>query len=125
MFFNFFRNAKMMSESFRKEEYNTQDEQTLAKITYSFIKDNPSTMVDIEIQEYNEESINALAHIVSTIGEENIYLDTLEIIENAMIKNNKENYFFKLIAELSKNTRLHNGNTNELDNPCIKPSDML
>lgn len=130
MFFNFFRNSKIISESIKSQNKDNSIEENnlLARITYSFSRDSLSPIVDVEIKEYNEECIQALSRIVSTIAEENAYLETVDIIQSAMLKDKKENYFIELISNLTSNAKtkiikIHDNN--ELDQPCIKPSDML
>ena len=122
MLFNFFKGLE------KKEENVINQEKLLARVTYSFLSDSTSPIIDVELDEYNDECVKALSNIVSTIGEEGAYLETVNIIKNSMISDKQESYFIELVTNLTRKSRkkiIDVHNNNELDQPCIKPSEML
>lgn len=122
MLFNFFKGLE------KKEENVINQEKLLARVTYSFLSDSTSPIIDVELDEYNDECVKALSNIVSTIGEESAYLETVNIIKNSMISDKQESYFIELVTNLTRKSRkkiIDVHNNNELDQPCIKPSEML
>ena len=122
MLLNFFKGLE------KKEENVINQEKLLARVTYSFLSDSTSPIIDVELDEYNDECVKALSNIVSTIGEESAYLETVNIIKNSMISDKQESYFIELVTNLTRKSRkkiIDAHNNNELDQPCIKPSEML
>lgn len=121
MLFNFFKGVET------KEEI-VDEAKLLARVTYSFLSDSTSPIIDVELDEYNDECVKALSNIVSAIGEESAYLETVNIIKNAMVSDQEESYFIELVTNLTRKSRrkiIDAHNNNELDQPCIKPSEML
>ncbi len=122
MLFNFFKGLE------KKEENVIDQEKLLARVTYSFLSDSTTPIIDVELDEYDDQCVQALSNIVSTIGEESAYLQTIEIIKNAMVSDQQESYFIELVTNLTSKSRrkiIDAHNNNELDQPCIKPSEML
>lgn len=129
MFFNMFKDNRLsMSMQPTPEETQGSEKKIIARITYSFYQDDKSPIIDVELDEYNDECIKALSNIVNTIGEERAYLETIEIIRNAMFTDNQEDWFITLVGNLThkaKEKMINAHHDSQIDKPCIQPSDML
>jgi hypothetical protein len=119
MLFNFFS---------KKEEQIEESDDTLAAITYLIKRNDNRTLIDIELKEYNYESIEALSSLLDVLSSDTSYVETINMIKNALINDGEEELLLKLftnIGQQAKNKVINSQQENIKDEPCIKPSDML
>jgi hypothetical protein len=117
MLFDFFKSKKKEGD---------KDDDILAKISYIITENSESTIVDVELKEYNDECIQSLCNIVDILANEKSTSDTVEIIKNAMIEDGKQDSLVKFFSYLDLKTKTRLLKINEDDNePCIKPSEVF
>lgn len=123
--FNFFNKTNI-----NKEEPKNDKEDVVASISY-FVKRNGPVIVDVAVEDYNEESMNALFSILDVLCQDQCYVETVTVIRNSLAKENKDDLLVLLISHLGKQMIKEGGNKISTHNeslrsqPCIKPSDML
>lgn len=118
MLFDFFKN--------KNEEKKEADGDILARVSYIITKDSDSTIVDVELSEYNDECIRSLSDIIDVLSQDKAISDTIDIIKNAMSVDGKSDSLIKFFSYLDISTKtkllnLHKDN----DEPCIKPSEVF
>ncbi len=99
-----------------------------ASITYSV--DNTGEMfVDVNMEDFNDQSINGLSTIISMLSTIKCTLITLEMIKNAFAEEEKFEEYIELITQVTlKNEAVATSDKSDEDSkeePYIKPSDML
>ena len=119
MLFDFLKN--------KKTDNNTnEDNDILARISYIITKNSDSTIVDVELNEYNTECIQALCDIIAVLSEDKFLSDTVDIIKNAMLADNKQDSLIKFFSYLDIQTKNKLLNTHKhKEEPCIKPSEVF
>lgn len=123
---------KTLIDKFFTKEHNTKHiedlELDLVRIAY-FISSNDSTpSIDIELREYDDESIDALCKLLNILASDTFFLETIEMIRKGLLSNGREDLLIKIyskIAAKSGEKILNSHRENHKDEPCIKPSDML
>lgn len=120
----------MLFNFFKKTDDNLENSPNdiLASITYIATKDSDAPIVDVEMKDYNDESIKALCSILDILAYDKSLIETVEIIKNAMINDGHEENLIKIFSHISKNTKskmLQTYKNVEEDSPCIKPSEVF
>ena len=109
----------------KKRKLKKKDLHSYASITYSVTEDM-NTMIDIDIDDYDKKSMDALCHILATLSNEQCFLETFEILKNAIIESGNEKLLVYLVTQLqvsiSENKALY---PSKNEQPCVKPSDMM
>jgi hypothetical protein len=121
MLFNFFKKKP-------DNEKTSEPNEVLAKISYIVFKDSDSTVVDVELEDYSDESIESLCYIIDTLAEDRAILETMNIVKNALVEEGREDCLIKIFNLISKDTKakIINGHKDsKADEPCIKPSDVF
>ena len=121
MLFNFFKKKP-------DNEKTSEPNEVLAKISYIVFKDSDSTVVDVELEDYSDESIESLCYIIDTLAEDRAILETMNIVKNALVEKGREDCLIKIFNLIIKETKakIINGHKDsKADEPCIKPSDVF
>jgi hypothetical protein len=121
MLFNFFKKKP-------DNEKTSEPNKVLAKINYIVFKDSDSTVVDVELEDYSDESIKSLCYIIDTLAEDRAILETMNIVKNALVEEGREDCLIKIFNHISKDTKakIINGHKDsKADEPCIKPSEVF
>jgi uncharacterized protein YprB with RNaseH-like and TPR domain len=116
----------MLSRFFKKQK--TEENKSIAKLSYIVNNNSKSPILDIELQDYDDQSIEALCNIIDILASDKFIVETVEIIKNALVNDGKEDYLLKVFSGLSKNTKskmLNSYREKEYDEPCIRPSDAF
>lgn len=116
----------MLSKFFKKEPI--ENNQPIAKLSYIVTNNSESPIVDVELQDYDDESIEALCNIIDVLSSDKSIVETVEIIKNSLVNRGKEEYLIKLFSRLgthAKSKIINSYKEKEYDEPCIKPSDAL
>ena len=121
----------MLFNFFKKKPDNEQipeSNEILAKISYIVFKDSDSTIVDVELEDYSDESIESLCYIIDTLAEDRAMLETMNIVKNALVEEGREDCLIKIFNLMNKDTKakIMNGHKDsKADEPCIKPSEVF
>jgi hypothetical protein len=103
------------------------EENGIVAITFYVDKDTVP-FVDIVLEEYDENTLNSLCKLLDVLNGENCYLQVIDIIKNAMLKDGEEEKLIRILSHISqqKQSKLERYAKDKLkDEPCIKPSDMM
>jgi len=124
---------KALKNLFIKQETPPDEEfdgpQYESSICYACNEDG-EIFVDVDIKDYNEQTINNFARILCGISSFNFHIETLNIIKNGFIENDRIDLFQNLLNEILKISKeevfaYQDKLGKENEEPCIKPSDML
>jgi hypothetical protein len=123
MFYNFF-----FKKSEVKQEEIINDSDVLASISYSIKRDSDSPVIDIELNDYDDDSAQAMCKLLDTLSQDKCYIETVNMIKLGLIQDAQEDFLIKIFIHLGSNSKnkivqLHQHNIK--DEPCIKPSDVL
>lgn len=122
MLFNFFkRNGTATSNS-------TDEPQPVACIKYVIMDNNTSPIVDVEIKDYDTESMKGLCQILDTLASNRLLIETVEIIKNGMISEGQADQLITIFSHLEKRTRekmIKGYDVSDEETPCIKPSEAF
>ena len=124
MFFNFFKKESTHTDL----KTDSKEEEVLASVTYLVKKGSDSVIIDIEMNDYDDESASAICSIIDILSEDFTYAETINMIQTALLGDGQENLILKIFTHISQHSRnkiLKIKNDSKKDEPCIKPSDML
>ena len=124
---------KILSKFFKKQKL---DDNHIAKVAYVMSKGEDSPTVDIVIEDYSGESLNALVKILQTVHSDGCLVETVNIIIDNLISQGKEEEIVELCMKLGSSfwnntaaaveqAKEQKKIENKEEEPCIKPSDML
>jgi len=120
--FNF---LKLFKKPVEEEQQPVDD--VYASITY-FVGSDEVPRVDIQIKDYEQETISSLIDLLLTLGSEDFYFDTLEMIKEGFVQEDREDLFHVIAARIALAALADDAirdDENEEDQPCIPPSDVL
>lgn len=90
-----------------------------AVVVYYITKDG-ETCVDVEISNYEDSTMENFYQLLSTIGQDGIFIETLEIVRQGFVDAGREDLFLKLATKVSLEFLQKSP-----EEPCLKPSDVL
>lgn len=117
-----------MFKFFQKKPLEEDKEDNLASISYIIKKDAKTAYVDIELKDYEEESIDALCQLLDILGSDLFYFDTINMVKSSLMQENKHDALIKILTRMNSKIRdkIYNSITDsDKDEPCIKPSEMF
>jgi hypothetical protein len=121
--FNF---LKLFKKKPVEEELRPADDIN-ASITY-LVGGDGVPRIDVQIKDYEQETISNLIDLLITLGSEDFYFDTLEMVKDGFVQEGREDVFHIIATQIAL-TALADGairdDENEEDQPCIPPSDVL
>jgi len=112
--FNFFRNSKKENKS------------KLASITY-YIDDNSNMKIDIQIEDYEEDSINALTTLLKALATDLFFVETVNFVKQGLVKDNREDILMRVLLPITPEVNekfLSVSKISKSEKPCVKPSDL-
>lgn len=118
--FNFFK-AK-------PKEEKLDDEDISAAVHYIIKKGSNQAIIDVEMHDYDDESVQSLCSLLEILGNDLFYIDTINMIKGSLLEEKREDILIKIFTKINTNirTKLLNAHADKTkDEPCIKPSDML
>jgi len=119
--FDFLKNKQ--SES--TEE--TAEDDAIASITYK-IGTNNVVYIDVGVEDYDIETVEALCRILDVLSEDSAYIQTIETLkkgfEEVKAKDALDLIYEHIGKQVSKKV-VNNVKEYMKDQPCIKPSQML
>lgn len=113
-------------KSYKKEEQEKKID-SIATISYKIGSDN-IVEVDIQVEDYDTNSVSQLCKILDVLSSDSFYMKTLEIIKAGFIKENQQdslNQIYNHIGNQVSEKIINSINENKKHQPCIKPSQML
>lgn len=121
---------KLFRSKDKTEEELTQyfDESKIAGVTY-FVDIHGKVQVDIELFDYNNESIDGLSKVLQVLSMDNCYMKTFEMVQQNLTAENQEVAMLRLYDNVAsqpvteKSVKVYVDKKQE--RPCIRPSDML
>ena len=96
----------------------------MACISY-YITDEGITYVDVEMADYDDDSITLLSSLVSGIHSGLYMGDTLSMLRNGLVKAGKPELYIALVSKLSSVFLSGDSDSESVDEPFIKPSEVL
>lgn len=106
---------------------NEKERNTVARLEYA-IDSSGEIFIDMAIDDYSLATINSFASLLVNIPTVNFQLQTLEIVQEAFIQENKNSELNILIAEILKRQKILDIEQEEMyneDDPMIKPTDLI
>jgi len=108
----------------------------VAQVTFGVSEDDSVPTLDILIEDYSDETLDALAKILFTIQSPTCMLETLNVVIENLRANDQDKAAIALCMKLGTDfltatpqTFINNLATqtqeSQTEEPCIKPSDML
>ena len=90
-----------------------------AVIVY-YVTKNGDTCVDVEIDDYEDSTMENFYQLLSTLGQDEIFVDTLEIVRQGFAQAGREDMFVTLATKVSREFL-----PKSPEEPCLKPSEVL
>jgi len=121
MLFNFLK---------KKTDNKINEELIDASITYYIKRDSKSPVLNIEINNYDDQSIDALCKLLDLLNTESCYVETVEMIKNSLINDKREDILIKILTHVERSVinkllKVKAYEKKIKEEPCIKPSDMI
>lgn len=116
-----------MFNFFKKKTEDVSDE-IIASVTYLIKRDKSGPIIDVQLGDNDDESVEALCSILDILGNDMFYLDTINMIKVLLTQSHQEELLIKILTRISDDVRkkiLDSKERTPKDEPCIKPSDML
>lgn len=121
--FNFFK--KKIDKIDKIEEI--VDNPPIVSITYN-INHNLETNVDIAMDDYGPESIDAMCRLLDTLSNDRFYIETVNMLKQGLINDDQQEVLLTILTHVGQQARykiIQSSKDSIKDEPCIKPSDML
>lgn len=110
-----------------EEEYQPKEQdQTTAAITYYYDASTEEIKIDVAVKDYNPEIIDDLCKILNVLSNDKAYIETVNIIQ-MNLSDNKDclTRFLINVSKQANKTFLNKLEDVVMNQPCIRPSDML
>lgn len=116
-----------MFNLFKKHKTTTTEPPTtLAAITY-YIDQDLDLKIDINLKDYDDQSINALSIILKTLANDLFFIETVQFLKTGLSEEQREDLIVKVLMPIAIdiNQKMTKINSEVKKNkPCIKPSDL-
>jgi hypothetical protein len=124
MLFDFLKKKEKEPEILAEDGPNV-----LASVTFVVLdNDLDSPILDVQMQDYSEESIKSLCRILDILASDQSVVEAIDIIKEAMINDGNGDHIMKVFSQISPSTKMKmlKGLGVDADNePCIKPSEIF
>lgn len=116
--FNIFKN--------RKEEPE-ETERELASIKFHIEDQSSNIKMSINIDDYSEECIEALARIIIALPQDQTSTEVLSIVQSFLMKAERSDMIHLLVAHLTEKLTMSGVavSSKKEQAPCIKPSELM
>lgn len=97
-------------------------------MSYVVKRNSNGPLIDIELNDYNDESIGALCLILDILGNDMSYIDTINMIKECFLRENRHDLLVKVFSKINPNIKskiLNIRKDKVKDEPYIKPSEMF
>lgn len=112
----------------KKSELHEDNREVLASITYLVKRDTKDVMIDVQIDDFDEASTDALGSILEVLGQDMCYIDTVNIIKELFTKQDKHTLLISIFSKMEQAIRekiIASAKNRLKDEPFIKPSEMF
>lgn len=117
-----------MFKFFSTKKIEEPIDDTLASISYVVKRGKDSPYIDVLIHDYDDECIEALCSLLSVLGDDMFFIDTVNIIKALLLEQNRTDILVKIISQIHTQIRNKGNKIKEnqvKDYPCVKPSEMF
>lgn len=116
--FNFFH------KKISKSQPETQENDIVASISYIIKKNHASPLIDIELMNYNPETIKGFISLLDILGDDRFYIDTINIVKTLLIQENRHDLLIEIFSKIHDKFKARSSSVQNTK-PCIKPSEMF
>lgn len=97
----------MLFEFFKRKDAQPpeEDDEMSASISYYMKPDGSGPYINIQLSDYDDDSIAGLCELLDTLAQESCYVETIEMIKSSLIKDNQEDLLIKIFAHISRQVR--------------------
>lgn len=121
------------SNDSKSDEPEKSKSDNLGSITYYFKSSDDDTYLDIQLGDFEEDTLNKFAKIVSGLSSIRFQLETLQMIKGCFEESGDEDIFNEIVAKMIRYTEEEAYQVEQInkeskvreDQPWIKPSDMI
>jgi hypothetical protein len=121
--FNFFKKQKPDVQP-KKEENKADTPDIVAAVTY-YMTSEGQAFVDVEMKEFNDASTITMAALLSGINTGLYSHDTLEMLRNGLLEEDRTDLYLLLITKLASVFADSTKDEGDEDEPLISPSEVL
>ena len=121
--FNFFKKQKPDVQP-KKEENKADTPDIVAAVTY-YMTSEGQAFVDVEMIEFNDASTITMAALLSGINTGLYSHDTLEMLRNGLLEEDRTDLYLLLITKLASVFADSTKDEGDEDEPLISPSEVL
>lgn len=121
--FNFFKKQKPDVQP-EKEEDKADTPDIVAAVTY-YMTSEGQAFVDVEMKEFNDASTITMAALLSGINTGLYSHDTLEMLRNGLLEEDRTDLYLLLITKLASVFADSTKDEGDEDEPLISPSEVL
>jgi len=121
--FNFFKKQKPDVQP-KKEEDKADTPDIVAAVTY-YMTSEGQAFVDVEMKEFNDASTITMAALLSGINTGLYSHDTLEMLRNGLLEEDRTDLYLLLITKLASVFADSTKDEGDEDEPLISPSKVL
>jgi hypothetical protein len=125
MFNKFFNTETEVKEN---EYHPNQQDQTTAAITYYYDPVDKDIKIDVAVKDYSEQSIDDLCKILDVLSNDKAYIETVSIIRTSLSGNENKGSLTRFLINIGQQANKTFMNKLEevvMNQPCVRPSDML
>jgi fructose 1,6-bisphosphatase len=128
--FNFFKKDKKAEQIEQIEEIDIDKTENAPLVTIAYnINSNLEASIDILMDDYKAESINAMCKLLDTLSNDGFYIETVNMLKQGLINDDQPEVLLTILTHVGQQARYKilqsNRKDSTKDEPCIKPSDML
>jgi hypothetical protein len=119
--FNFFKKTDQSDG-----DDNSKKEKLASIEFYIQDPDDPKPRVSINIDDYDEDSVNSLCKIVNVLADDTLVLETYNIIQTFLLQEEREDILLKVLTNISQQKTIKSKfkNADRSSEPYIKPSEL-
>ena len=106
------------------------EEDLIAALSFTVDKSG-EIFLDIQVEDFSDDVVDGLANMITQISTVKFQLITLDMIKHAFLEEDEYEKFVKLVAKITALQASQAGGImdmlkdSDVEEPCIKPSDML
>lgn len=101
-------------------KWHSESKSNIDAVIVYYVTKEGETCVDVEINDYEDNTMENFYQLLSTMGQDQIFVETLEIVSQGFVEAGREDIFLKLA------TKVHLEFLQKPpEGPCLKPSDVL
>tara|TARA_Y100001973_G_C5190444_1_gene330628 strand:- start:1583 stop:1945 length:363 start_codon:yes stop_codon:yes gene_type:complete len=115
-----------------QDNQDNEEDKILSSVTYYIHKDDGQVYMDVHLQDYDEETLETFAKIISGLSSFRFQLQTIEMIKNSFAESGDMSSYEILLKKIVKHTEHSKelvdsflDSHNQEDEPWIKPSQVI